>query len=299
MTFTALLTLSTLALAAPGQGQSDTTFAVPPGTRLSLTQVAGDVVVKTWDRNQVRVQATHSDQATLDLQLSGSVLQLRTRPVRGGWVGGARIADYEVTIPASMPVDLQGMNMDVSLEGTRGDVKVNTVEGDVTVRNSAGPVTVSTINGAIEVRGSTGRLELRSTSDDVTVTDARGDVLVDAVSGDIILRGIDARRVEARTVSGDVAFEGMLRADGRYSLLSHSGDVMIALPEGSHATVRTATAAGKVQAKFTLPAAEQPTRHRQVYRLGNGSATIELETFSGDVLLVRPADFPSRRNQED
>jgi hypothetical protein len=38
---------------------TDTTLSVSPGTTLSLANLSGDIVVKVWDRNAVRVDAEH------------------------------------------------------------------------------------------------------------------------------------------------------------------------------------------------------------------------------------------------
>jgi hypothetical protein len=40
---------------------TDTTVAVRPGARLNLDNFEGDVVVTTWSRSVIRVQATHDD----------------------------------------------------------------------------------------------------------------------------------------------------------------------------------------------------------------------------------------------
>jgi DUF4097 and DUF4098 domain-containing protein YvlB len=292
-----LATAAAAALPLQGDRTTDTTFAVPAGARLSLTNVAGEVVIRGWDRSQVRVQAAHSSRETVSIELSGSVLRLTPRTTRG--IGGfGRIVDYQLTVPAAMAVEIQGMYADVAIEGTRGDVKVTTVEGNLTVRGGDGTIALTTINGKIEVRGGKGRMELRSTSEDIEATDVEGDVLAETVSGDISLRGINARRVEAQTVSGDVEFQGTIRNDGAYTLLTHSGDITIALPDGANASVRAAVGSGDIEASFALPTGERMTRRRQLFRLGTGSATIELETFSGDIRMVRPTEI-RRRDKED
>jgi len=49
-----------------------------------------------------------------------------------------------------------------------------------------------------------------------------------------------------------------------------------------------------VRATFPLPQSERPSRRRQTFRLGSGSATVELETFSGSISLMRPAELTTR-----
>jgi len=295
-----ILTLAGALLAAAPQQQSfdtDTTVSVPAGTRLSLENVGGEVTIRAWDRNQVRIQASHSSRTTVGIRVSASVLRLSPRSTRGmGNMGG--VVDYLLTVPAAMNVELNGMYADVVIEGTRGEIKVSTVEGNISVKGGGGSLELSTVNGKISVEGANGRLSLRAVSEDIDVTDVQGEVLAESVSGDVRLTRVDGRRVEAQTVSGDVRFDGTLRADGTYSLLTHSGDVVVGIPENANVLVQTAVANGDVSASFGLPTSERSSRRRQQYRFGAGSATLELETFSGDIRLVRPSEIRTRNREE-
>jgi hypothetical protein len=94
-------------------------------------------------------------------------------------------------------------------------------------------------------------------------------------------------------VSGDVRFDGTLRADGTYSFLTHSGDMVIGVPENSSAYIRTATGNGDVTASFALPPASAPAAaagvpDRERWRLGRAG------NFSGDIRLVRPSEMRTR-----
>ena len=98
----------------------------------------------------------------------------------------------------------------------------------------------------------------------------------------------------SKAFSGEILLDGRLLDGGSYSLLSHSGSLAVSVPEGSNATIATAVGSGDVRASFPLPASERPGRRRQTFRLGNGSALVELEAFSGSILLLRPAEMAER-----
>jgi DUF4097 and DUF4098 domain-containing protein YvlB len=298
MLLTVLAALTTVPVQA-GEFQTDTTFAVPAGTRLRLDNANGDVRVRAWDRPQVRVQADHSSRLEIGITVASGILRIEPRGARGFPAVGA--VDYVLTVPAEMSIEVGGMNADVEIEGTRGEVKVNTVSGDITVRGGGGRLALTTINGLIRVQGSRGAIDAQTVSDNIEITDVQGDVSAQAVSGDVRLTRVDGRRVTAATVSGHVSLEGTLRADGSYALTTHSGDVILAVPEGASALIRASAATGQVRASFPLPEAVSSTRRRQTWRLGAGGASVELETFSGDVRLVRPGEIPTqtRRNRGD
>jgi DUF4097 and DUF4098 domain-containing protein YvlB len=295
-----LFTLAGALLAGMPQQQqfdTDTTVSVSAGTRLSLENVGGEVTIRAWDRNQVRIQATHSSRTRVGIRVSESVLRLTPQGSRGmGAMGG--MVDYVLTVPAAMDIQLSGMFADVSIEGTRGSVSVNTVEGNISVKGGAGTLELATVNGKVTVEGANARLNVRAVSEDIELTNVQGEIQAETVSGDVTLTRIDGRRVEAQTVSGDVRFDGTLRPDGTYSLLTHSGDVIVAIPENASILIQTAVANGDVSASFELPASERSSRRRQQFRLGSGSATLELETFSGDIRLVRPSEIRTRNREE-
>jgi hypothetical protein len=287
-------------LAVPSQGvrggasETDTTITVTPGTRLKLDNQGGDILIHTWEKNQVRIQASHSRRTHVEIRHSGAVLSLDAEADRGP----SNMVDYELTVPAWMPLDLGGMYATVTIEGSKAPITVQTLEGDIDVKGGAESVKLSTTSGKLKLSGARGRIELNSTSDDIEASDLQGDIHAETVSGDISLRRVDAKSVEVEAVSGDLIYDGRIVDGGSYSFLTHSGDISVSIPEGANATIATAVGSGDVRASFTLPATERAGRRRQTYRLGSGSASVELETFSGDVQLMRPAEIAAKLDRK-
>src|SRR5258706_4740672 len=285
-----LSTLALLTAALPQAPGTDTTISVSQGTRLRVENQGGDIVVHAWDKNQVRIQASHNRRTHVNIRLSGAVLSLEADADRGP----ANMVDYELTVPSWMPLKLGGMYATVSVEGSRAPIEIETLEGDITVKGGAETVKLGSVQGKIVASGVRGRLELNSVSEDVEASDIQGDIVAETVSGDLILRNIVAKSVEVESVSGELYFDGRIMDAGHYSLLTHSGEIYFSVAEASNATVSTAIGSGEVKASFTLPTSERPSRRRQTYRLGNGSASVELETFSGDINLLRPGELSVR-----
>lgn len=274
-----------------GQFDTDTTFRVRQGDRLRVNNQGGDIRVRAWDRNEVRVQAQHSRRTEVEIDAGGSVIEIRAR----GRLGMQGLVDYDLAVPAWMGLELGGLNAEVSVEGTKGPIKVETVQGDITVRGGAESVSLSTINGRIDVSGARGRIDLRTASDDIVGRDLQGDIRAEAIAGDVSLRDIDASQVDVQSVSGDLVYTGRIAERGSYSLLTHSGDVTIGIPERAGATLSLSTASGDFRFGFQVEA-ERTARHRQTVRIGSGSASIEIETFSGDIRVVRPEEVPPLRS---
>jgi DUF4097 and DUF4098 domain-containing protein YvlB len=292
-----LVMLSTALVLGSGQSQfeTDTTVSVQQGTRLRVQNQGGDIVVKTWDRNQLRVRASHSSRNRISIEIHGAVAEIQAR----GRTGLAGMTDYEITAPAWMALDLGGMYAEVTVDGSRGPIKVQTLVGNITVRGGGESIALNTVNGRIEVSGARGRLDLHSVSEGIVVTDSQGDVTAETVSGDIELRGVDAKMVDVQTVSGSLVYSGRIADGGSYSLLTHSGEITVGIPENANATIAVATASGDISSSLGLKTdGSRTSRRRQTYRIGSGSANLDLETFSGEISLVRPSEIRASRHDD-
>jgi DUF4097 and DUF4098 domain-containing protein YvlB len=282
--------LALLAVQASQGFQTDTTVSVSQGTRLSVENQGGDIIVKTWDRNQVRVQASHSRRTHVSINLGGAVLSLEAEADRGP----SNMVDYELTVPTWMPLNLEGMYATVNIKGSRAPISVETLDGDITVEGGTENVKLTSVQGRIMLTGAKGRIELNTVSDDIEAAELQGDIVAETVSGSISIARSDAKSVEIQTVSGELIYDGRIVDGGHYSLLTHSGTISVSVAEGTNATIATAIGSGDVRASFPLPASDRPSRRRQTFRLGTGSATVELESFSGTISLLRPAELSAR-----
>src|SRR6267143_2635506 len=88
-----LTTLATLAALALAQ-QTDTTVPVRSGARLEISNYGGEITVKTWSRNAVRVVADHSSRDRIRIDASDQVVRVKTEPGRRG----PSQIDYAVTV---------------------------------------------------------------------------------------------------------------------------------------------------------------------------------------------------------
>ncbi len=262
---------------------TDTTFAVNPNGRLEVRNHAGEVLVSTWDRNEVRIRARHGSRDRVKVFESGNVVRIKSESRRGP----PDIVDYQLTMPASMGLDVWGVYTDVSVDGVQGGVRVETLEGDVSVRSSGGEMDLRSVEGEIEIRDSSGRIDANSVDGMITVEDVVGTLYLESIDGDIRLQGIDSDDVEAKTVDGDLYYEGSIKDNGRYRLTTHDGDVVVAVPAGANATVSVATFDGEFETSFPVQITRAEAGHRFSFTIGDGSARLELHAFDGDIQLVR------------
>ncbi len=261
----------------------DTTFAVDPNAVLGVRNHAGEIIVRTWNRNEVRIQASYSSEDRVKIIQSERSVKVQSETRHGH----PEEVDYELTIPSAMAVDLWGFESDVSVDGAQNGVRVETLEGDIVITDCAGDITIHSVEGDMSVTGSSGRLEANGTDGEVVVVGFDGDVFAGSIDGDIRLEVVDANAVEGKTVDGDVYYDGSIRDGGRYKLTTHDGDVMVSIRAGTNATVEVATFDGEFEADFPVQITGAQGSRKFRFVIGDGSARLELHSFDGDIRLLR------------
>lgn len=193
---------------------------------IGLWNVNGDVIVHTWDRNEVSIVAEKSARTDEELRLiqltidpkpdklSVSV-KLPKRP--GALFGGSEIRAH-VTLTITVPVtarleEVQTVNGDVKIERVQGLVHASSVNGGVKGYDLAGEVIASSTNGSVDVGVASVRAgqKIRATT----------------VNGSVTLRlpADVGASVSASVVNGHVDCEFPLQMSGRIGGHSVNGSI--------------------------------------------------------------------------
>jgi DUF4097 and DUF4098 domain-containing protein YvlB len=292
-----------------GRPRADQTVPVTKGMRLSLSNFAGSVAVRSWEKDAVRVEAEHSSRDRINVRTTEAVLRISASSEHGP----ARTVDFTLTVPRWLPINLNGTYVDIDLEGVQGEVSAETVGGDVRLKGGSGTVTLKSVEGIIEVDGAKGRITLSTVNEAIFVRDAAGDITAETVNGDVSLERIDSGTVDVATVNGDVTYDGSIRDGGTYRFATHNGDVLLRVPDQINASVFIRTYRGDFESHFQVEvpsmasAADESDRRRRERRnrrfnftLGSGAARLELESFGGDIsLFKRSQSTPKPKRQHD
>ncbi len=283
---TLLLLCACLMVAAATAGaEFDRTIAAPRGSRLDVRLYGGEVIVRAWDRNDVRVRATHFRTDEIDLRLIGRIVQVRAR----ARVGAPHAIDVEIDVPAWMDVAVAGTYVDVSVSGTRAAVKAETARGDVTVKGGAGNIALKSIEGDVVLEGGEGRADLSAVNNGVRVTGWKGDVFAETVNGGVTLQNLESASVEVGTVGGDIRWDGPMASQGRYQFATHDGDIDVTVGDRDNATVSVRSFEGHFRSALPVKVPDEGARRRRFsFVLGTGAARLDLETFRGTISLRRP-----------
>jgi DUF4097 and DUF4098 domain-containing protein YvlB len=279
------VTLASGALAALAfLQQIDTTVTAQQGQRLVVDSYGGEIAVKTWGRNAVRVEADPPSRTEVEVSSSSGAVSVRSEGRRGPPAS----IDYTITVPAWMGLDLSGVYSDVTVEGVRGPITVETVQGEVDVAGGEGTVSLRSVQGSVKLRGAKGRIDVHSVNDEVRISESSGEITAETVNGDVVLERVDATSLNATTVNGDLGYDGPIRNGGRYTLSTHNGDITLAATPTTSATITVSTFSGDFESDFPVPVRETRKGRRFGFSLGSGSAQVSLESFQGTIRLVSP-----------
>jgi DUF4097 and DUF4098 domain-containing protein YvlB len=280
------------------------TRALPlgPNGSLELTTLSGDITVTAGSGRDVQLEIVRRSRgrteqdAALGLQevTAGIDQQAEHATVRANYPESRGRRPYRVDVSYTVTAPA----------GTR--ITANAVSGNIGITNIKGDVSAKTVSGNVEVHGASRVAQARSVSGDVILSDITSDsgISANSVSGTIRFDRVKSRRLEAELVSGDihatditcdsaqfktlsgqVDFSGRLTSGGRYEFTSHSGDVHLTLASSGY-ELQATTFSGSVRPDASLSLQFMSTGRGSLRgRVGDGSAFVVVNTFSGNVVI--------------
>lgn len=285
------LLLSSLAIA--GKSVSETLKVQPNGTVL-ISLERGSVKVSTWAKNQVSVEGELDDAIEefvfkTDGDETVIMVENKHRYYDKYWSSGS--SDLVIRVPSGSQVTGQGVSSDFQVDGVEGGLKIGTVSGEIEVDSSSDNITLETVSGNIDINDSWGKMKLSSVSGDI---DADGKALffdAQTVSGDI--DGVIGKTelIDVNSVSGDIDLVFEMSRDARLDAETVSGDLNFTfnnknldadfeVDTGPGGDIDNALSNSKAEKSFI---GSEKIR----FKLGSGSANIDISTMSGSVSLKK------------
>jgi len=132
----------------------------------------------------------------------------------------------------------------------------------------------------------------------VRVRDVASTLNVETVNGDIDIEESLSDSVEASSVNGLVRFLGAIRAGGRYRLATHNGDIVVVVPDHTNAAFDISTFNGEFETSIPVRLSELRRGQRFKFVLGEGGAEFDLESFQGAIVICRPSEPCSHKEEE-
>jgi hypothetical protein len=285
--------------------RAEAVLATDPNVTLRFCAASGHIVVRGWERNEVRASSMNAAQIELlsDRQSTGNPLSSRVQVIARESADALpaqsnncrAFSNIELDVPRMATVWLKTRSGNITVAGV-ANVQIETVSGTVDLRQVSKTTRVESISGEVLLNDVAGDVSVGSSSGNIKIVSAssmaEGNRLTArSVSGDVSLEQINYGRVEAETVGGRISLWGPLAPSGHYDLRSTLGDVTLTLPSDASFQVHASVSQdGKILNDFQVNVREgrlPVSLHdlRGIY--GSGDAVLEVSSFSGQVRLRR------------
>lgn len=314
---TALLAIAPLSIAQSAGKKVNERLDIPSSAQVTVDNLRGKVKVRSHDSNTAEVTGTLDEEATdFIFELRGNTLVIKVEMPRNSnsynWSGSGG-SDLVINLPKQVALNLSGVSMDADVAGLAGGADIKLVSGNILANRLSGNVRLNTVSGDITSRklGERGSdIRFETVSGDIDDADAdsngisyqsvSGDIIaiataeyiqVQSVSGDIELDLGTVSKLSLKTVSGDTSATLALLEGGLIEAQGVSGDLTLAFTEEPDAQFELGVnAGGDITNRLSSDKAEKakygPSKTLN-FRLGNGSASVTVDTVSGDITLNR------------
>jgi DUF4097 and DUF4098 domain-containing protein YvlB len=266
----------------------DRTIDLASGGRVDIEVPEGRLVIRGWDREQVRLTGTlGGDPDQVEIDADGSSVQIEAAP-GDGFSGKTAL---ELWVPRLSELGIEAIACDVTLDGVRADeVELEIVHGEVRVDGTIEEIDVEAVSGPVDLDGRLGRVRVESAAGHVNVAGVTRTVSVDSVSGPLDVTASEPLEVvDLSTASGGIRYTGGLRANGVLRAESLNGNVELRLDPGTRADVDVETYNGGIVVDWAgveLDRYASGVDRSASFTLGRGGgARIEVETFNGRCII--------------
>jgi DUF4097 and DUF4098 domain-containing protein YvlB len=281
--------------------------------RVSISNVSGDITVTAATGDEISIDAVkraRGDRSRLDrvnivVEEHPGRVDVRTEygrpPIPDRRFRDDNVSvDYNVVVPAGASLEVNSVSGRIRVDGVRGAIRFGTVSGNITASNTPRIEYLRTVSGEVELANISqdGSLSLSSVSGNINLNGVKSRALdVNTVSGEIRLRDAAVERLTAKGLSGNFEYAGTLVQNGRYEVNSHSGGVRFTITDNPGFELNAGSFSGAVSSDFQMSVGGDRNRDIRTRRgprneslratFGNGSASLNLRTFSGDISILR------------
>jgi Putative adhesin len=274
-----LLMLSAVSFAA-GQ-KIEKHFSVKGRPVVMIQNVAnGRIEVKSWKNSEVVVSASQSsDKIGLDMEQADERIEITANILDPSAQQSDLTENIQLTVPEETELQIKTQTGLIYVEQVIGDMKLESVAGDVHLKEVSGYIIVHTTGGSLVCTQCGGKfLEFNS------------------ISGSAQILQPSLSRVDLRTTTGNILFDGDFIRTGIYTMKSGRGLVEVRFSGSDSFDLNAQTSSGTVDNRaeaFLKPDTHGFRRSASKYAkglfgtVGNGLAKVELSSFSGTVRILK------------
>lgn len=265
-------------------------FDVSPGQLLQITSDLGDVIIKTWNRNEVLVKIYGDNDAERKMEFSFdqddegvTVIGEKEGSKLFGWFSRIEV-QYEIQVPTKFDLDLKTSGGDLVSKNIEGKFNLKTSGGDIYVKNTTGDLSAATSGGNITLVTYAGNAELATSGGDIEVDGDNGNISANTSGGDIYINSSNGS-VTAKTSGGDIALNYSGENLG-IELRTSGGDIDVKLPMDFNADVDVRTSGGDLTNRFSENKMSKISKSVLRGKFNSGGQPLICKTSGGDITLL-------------
>jgi DUF4097 and DUF4098 domain-containing protein YvlB len=285
----AVVVAATLLLAqAAGAEETEKRAQADPRGEVVIVNVAGDVQVTGWDRNEVQVVADLSDdRQRLDFKTTGARTTIEVVLPKGRTYEGS--TDLVVHVPRNSSLETKTVSADQTIKDVRGMQRLQSVSGMIETELFNDEVEVKNVSGEVSVRGHNGKGTLRATtvSGDLRLQDIGPQMELNTVTGDMNVRAAEVSRARIKTTNGDLELRAAsLTRDVRIDAEGINGDLRFRFRGALDAEFDIQTFNGEIDNCFGPKphrVSEYAPGNALRFKQGNGDGRIRIKALNGTV----------------
>jgi len=276
--------------AAPGWAATpiDEIADAHPRGDVEVSNVAGEIKVTGWDKEQVKVTGSLGQGTELVFERDGRRTLVKAEvPSRTRNVGSS---DLYIMVPEESRVTVTGVSADISVTGVKGALRIQSVSGEIVTEVFEEDVETKTVSGDFQIRGhdQPALLTLTTVSGNGRVDGIRGELVVQSVTGDLDIRSEALDRARLRTTNGDIDLQAGLGSDALFDMEAINGDLRLDILGDVDAYFDIETFNGSIDNSFgpdpVRTSKYAPGRELR-FTHGEGKARVRIKTLNGGVTL--------------
>ncbi|KQR18695.1 MULTISPECIES: DUF4097 family beta strand repeat-containing protein [Xanthomonas] len=275
--------------AAPAAAQTAVNQSHPlaRGGRVELENIAGQIRVRGWDRDEVALTGTLGEGQRLEVDASSNRLQLEV--IYPHTSRSSKGAQLELRVPRGAMLQVAAVSASVDVDQVDlAQLRLKSVSGDVVARGRAKEAQLETVSGTLRSTVSSGRVTLGTVSGQIDAqAGASGVVSAESVSGDIRIGAGQVSQLRSQSVSGSASVTvAGLAPGGSISAESVSGTITLGVPRNVSAALNVEVFSGDIHSVAgRVERPEYGPGKSLRATLGAGNGDIKLESHSGSVRI--------------
>ncbi len=275
---------------AAGAEEIEKRAQADPRGEVAIVNVAGEVQVTGWDRNEVQVNADISEgsQQRLEFKTSGARTTIEVVLPKGhrNYHGST---DLVVRVPRNSSLSINTVSADQTIKDVRGMQRLQAVSGTIQTELFNEDLELKNVSGEVSVRGHNGQgvLRAQTVSGDLRLEDIGSEMELGTVTGDMNVRVAELSRARIKTTNGDLELRAAsVTGDLRIDAEGINGDLRFRFRGPLNAEFDIETFNGDIDNCF----GPKPRRSREYgpgnelrFKEGNGDGRVRIKALNGTV----------------